>query len=104
MSDTPRNMDQNQNIALSRLALLWRKIFGPKPQAPCKYCGEMTDNENPFCPGLFAHRWCRDEAWAAQKRQAEERKKIELIKIAIRELEEEKHNAQDQTREPKTSI
>lgn len=91
----PDNVTAPRSVASSRLVLLWRKVFGPrlpKPQAPCKYCGGMTDDENPFCPGLFAHTYCRDKAWEERKAKEEERKKIELIKTAIRELEAEKQN------------
>ena len=98
-------INDNRAVGSSRLVLLWRKVFGPrppKPQAPCKYCGEMTDNENPFCPGLFAHDSCRDRAWEERKAKEEERKKIELIKTALREFEAEKQNIQDQaTANPK---
>ena len=80
----------------SMIALLWRKVFGPrppKPQAPCEYCGEMTDNENSFCRGLFVHEFCINEAWEERKAKESERKKIEIIKTAIRELEAEKEVA-----------
>mgnify|MGYP000626793668 CR=1 FL=1 len=93
----PDNVTAPQSVASSRLVLLWRKFFGPrppKPEGPCKYCGEMTNNENPFFPGLFAHDYCRDKAWEERKYKEEERKKIELIKTAIRELEAEKQNSQ----------
>lgn len=85
---------------LHPLVVLWRRVFGlkpPKRTGPCKYCGEVTDNENPFCPGLFAHRGCRDAAWEIERVQKRKREKIELIKTALREIEAEKHNTDSQT-------
>jgi len=97
-------MNQNQlndataprSVASSRLVLLWRKIFPPKPEAPCTICGKVTTESNMFDPTFFYHKLCMKRKREMEKEQAERREKIELIKTAIRELDVEKQHDKDQ--------
>jgi hypothetical protein len=80
---------------------LWRRIFGqrvPKPRGPCKYCGVETTDYNTFAEMIgmdkqFRHEICQRREMKRLDIQREDRKKIELIKTAIRELDAEKPNA-----------
>ncbi len=65
---------------------LWPK---PKPSGVCEYCGGICSSENPFYKGLFAHAYCREKAWEQRKQEEQDRKQIDLIKIAMRELKNE---------------
>lgn len=72
-----------------RLPEIWRAIMA---KGPCIYCGKTTRSVR--FDGEFRHISCADEyfatRWEKQKREAEDRRQINLYKQAIRELEREK--------------
>lgn len=64
----------------------------------CPFCHKLTRQKNWF--GEFRHTACWDVEWERrskkEKREAEDRKQIELYKQAIREVEAEKLNDKGQ--------
>lgn len=84
-------------VGTSAIVLLWRWIFGPRPpkqQGPCDYCGEMCDGGISYLPGVFFHRDCMQARMITAALQRKERRQIDIIKTALRELEAEKQNAE----------
>ena len=75
-----------------RLVQLWRFFWA---KGPCRYCGKPTRSRN--FNGDFQHQSCCEINYEIrcleEKRQAENRRQINLYKQAIRELEAEKLNA-----------
>lgn len=60
------------------------------PSGPCRFCGKLTYQHNSFLPNDFRHDHCLDKEAQRRFKESREREQIELIKTAMRELEQEK--------------
>lgn len=67
------------------------------PTGPCMFCGSLTTECNEFDRRIFRHQHCTDEWDRKTKQDRIDRKAIDLIKIAIKELEQEKQIAANDT-------
>jgi predicted amidophosphoribosyltransferase len=75
---------------------IYRRLFPPTPTGPCYYCGKDTSEISPFCPNTgFRHLHCYEKELQRKREERDEREKIDLIKKAIRELENEKRTQEE---------